>query len=243
MARCRGEPLVVGVPSGRGVVVDLDDTLFPQRTFLHGAVGAVATRAQEFGMDPGTFADVFALVLESGTDTGHTIDETLAQLGCSSNEIDTALEPLIDAFINYRPRSLTCYDGVTESLDVLSRRTKLACLTDGNPGLQRAKIEALGLAGYFDAVVITDELGGRSCRKPSLVGLDAVAALFELEISELVIIGDRVDKDVALALRAGVPVVRVRQGEYRDVPSPRGVATVDEFPQAVELVIAHFLTT
>jgi putative hydrolase of the HAD superfamily len=97
------------------------------------------------------------------------------------------------------------------------------------------------VAHYFDVVVITDELGGRSCRKPNPVGLEAVTRALGLETVESLIIGDRVDKDVALALRVGVPVIRVRQGEYRDVESPLSVATVDDFPQAAELVIAEFL--
>jgi putative hydrolase of the HAD superfamily len=241
MARARGESMVVIERTVRGVVVDLDDTLYPQRSFLAGAVDAAAARAQDLGFDRVTFANVFTSVLESGSDTGHTIDLTLARLGCSTSDVDVVLESLVASFSNYRPRSLRCYDGVISSLDDLSHRTKVSCLTDGNPDLQRAKMNALGIARYFDSVVITDELGGRPCRKPNPVGLEAVARTLGLEMGELVVIGDRVDKDVALAHRVGVPVVRVRQGEYRDVASPPGVATVDDFPSAVELVISEFL--
>lgn len=99
-----------------------------------------------------------------------------------------------------------------------------------------------GVAHYFDMVVITDELGDRPCRKPNPVGLEALTHALELETGESFIIRDRVDKDVALALRAGVPVIRVRQGEYRDVEPPLGVTTVDDFPQIVELVVAEFHT-
>jgi putative hydrolase of the HAD superfamily len=232
----------VGAPGGKAVVLDLDDTLYPQRSFLEGAIDAVAARAQELGLDRLAFVEAFTSVLEGGSDTGHTIDETLARVGCSTSEADAIVVTLVESFINYCPLALTCYEGVTESLEVLSRETRVACLTDGNPDLQRAKINALGVAHYFDSVVITDELGGRSFRKPNPLGLEVVAATLGLKIGDLVVIGDRVDKDVALALRAGVPVVRVRQGEYRDVPSPLGVATVDEFPRAVDLVIAEYLS-
>lgn len=234
---------MVGSRSGGVVVVDLDDTLYAQRSFLVGAIGAVAERATSLGFDRNTFADAFTSVLKRGSDTGKTIDDTLEALGCSSNDVLTARGPLVEAFINFRPLSMSCYDGVIESLDALSRRTLLACLTDGNPDLQRAKLQSLGVAHYFDAVVITDELGGRSCRKPNPVGLEALSRALGLEVSESLIIGDRVDKDVALAQRVGVPVIRVRQGEYRDVPSPLGVATVDNFPEAAALVIAEFLAT
>jgi putative hydrolase of the HAD superfamily len=240
MALGRGETRVVRDALVQGVVVDLDDTLYPQRLFLDGAISAVATRAEEFGFDRATFVDAFTSVLASGSDTGRTIDETLARLGCSTSDAEDALGPLVEAFLNYRPLTLTCYDGVIESLDALSQRTRLACLSDGNPVLQRAKIQALGVAHYFETVVITDELGGRSCRKPNPVGLEMVATSLGLEMDTLAVIGDRVDKDVALALRVGVPVIRVRQGEYRNVPSPFGVATVDTFPRAVEMVIAKF---
>lgn len=223
-------------------MVDLDDTLYPQRSYLTGAVAAVASRAASRGLDGGAFARTFQEVLDDGSDTGRTIDETLLRLGHPTPD-DEILATLIQAFVEYCPASLTPYPGVVESLERLAQRVPVACLTDGDARVQRAKIAALGVSQYFHQVLITDEVGGRARRKPDPWGLERIAEDLNVSLTDLVVIGDRPDKDVALALVVGAAVVRIRQGEYRLLPSPRGISTVDDFASATDLVFDKFLVT
>jgi putative hydrolase of the HAD superfamily len=113
----------------------------------------------------------------------------------------------------------------------------VALVTDGDPEGQRAKLDALGLAAAFDAVVLSDELG-RLWRKPEPRPFVLAASLVGVRPVDVVVIGDRPDKDVAGAQRAGMRAVRVRTGEYASVPDPeppwRQAADVIE---AVRLVI------
>lgn len=221
----------------RAIVIDLDDTLYPQKSFLRGAAKAVGARAQELGVDARRFESTFMSVLERGSDSGNTIDIALSELGFPQREIHRLRPQLVTAFLEHRPYDIECYPQVLENLTMLARHVPLACLTDGAPDLQHAKIKALGVAEFFTLIVVTDELGGRTFRKPNTSGLQRIAEVLAVPITSLFIIGDRPDKDIALALDAHVNVIRIQQGEYCDVPSPPGVTTVGDFPSAARIVL------
>jgi putative hydrolase of the HAD superfamily len=123
-------------------------------------------------------------------------------------------------------------------LSALAAHLPVACLTDGNPEIQRAKFRALGLADAFGVVVITDEIGGRTMRKPHPAGLLRVAELLGVDPAGLMVIGDRPTKDVAVAIACGARAIRVRQGEYATAPdSPVPWASVPDFPAAVRTTL------
>ena len=225
----------------RAILIDLDDTLYPQSDFLRGAVSAVGERAQTLGLNRERFEKAFREVLARGSDTGHTIDTALAELGCAKDEVLRLTPPLVDAFFAFRPAALECYDQVRESLRTLSERALLVCLTDGQPDLQRAKVDALGITGYFKAIVITDELGGRLFRNPATACLHRISELLDVPVRNFFVVGDRLDKDVALARFAHIGVLRIRQGEYRDIASPADVPTVEDFPTATKYLLDNFL--
>lgn len=240
MATFLGREVMTAFALTKGAVIDLDDTLYPQSAFLDGAAHAVAASAVTLGLDGEAFVTAFQSVLHDASDTGRTIDATLERLGCPLDVVQRILPSLVQAFNGFRPTSLDCFPGVIEALAALARVMPLACLTDGNPQIQRAKIDALGIADAFSLVVITDELGGRTRRKPDAMGITFIAETFEVSLNELVVIGDRPDKDVELARRVGASAVRVQQGEYRNIPTPDGVTTVRDFPSAVRVVLASF---
>jgi HAD superfamily hydrolase (TIGR01509 family) len=219
-------------------VVDLDDTLYPQAAYLAGAVVAVSDRAAALGLDQDAFHQKFAAALAEGSDMGGTIDRALAGLGFRPDEAAVILPALVFAFTGFRPARLTCYPGAREALAELATRLPVACLTDGAPDIQRAKLAALGLDNLFRFVVITDELGGRPARKPHPAGLTRAAELLGVAPAALIVIGDRPTKDVAVAAACGARAIRVRQGEYAgspDVPMPW--ASVADFPSAVRVAL------
>ena len=225
-------------PAPAGAVVDLDDTLYPQADYLAGAVAAVATAAGRLGLDRRSMADAFAASLAQGSDRGGTIDRALAALGVRPDEAAALVPALAGAFAAYAPPRLTCYPGAKEALARLRAGLPVVCLTDGNPDIQMAKLTGLGLAGGFDAIVLTDRLGGRSTRKPHPAGLWRAADLLGVSPNRLVVIGDRPDKDVAVAQACGARAIRIRQGEYAHAPDrPAAWAVTDDFPEAAAIVL------
>lgn len=218
------------------VFFDLDDTLFPQAVWLAGAWERVAAAAPA-GVRRECFHDALVAVAAEGSDRGRIIDRALARVGAAS----VPVAPLVDAFRTHAPRVLHCYDGAAESVAHLRMSMTVGLVTDGDPRIQRAKLAALGLDGAFDVVVFSDELG-RAYRKPDPTPFRRAARGAGVIPTRCVYVGDRPDKDITGARSAGfLGAVRVRQGEYLDVPAPRALANVPDVATAVDWIDAQLL--
>ena len=221
-----------------GVVVDLDDTLYPQAEYLAGAAVSVGRAADGLGLDGAAVASALAARLAAGSDAGGTIDRALLAAGVPAGDLSVLVPPLVAAFTRHEPAFLPTYPGVPEALAELAAVAPLACLTDGNPVIQAAKLAATGLEPLLPVVLVTDTLGGRAARKPAPAGLLALADTLGVPADRLVVIGDRPGKDVAVAAAVGARAIRIRQGEYAAAPDePRAEAVVDSFPAAAALAL------
>ncbi|MEV6343110.1 HAD family hydrolase [Actinoplanes sp. NPDC051851] len=220
------------------VVLDLDDTLYPQAAYLYGASRAVGRAGAAAGLDPIRLSRAVRRQLVAGSDRGGTIDRALEVYGVPAVRARELLPTLVAAFTGYQPRRLPRYPGVSRALAALRARYPLACLTDGNPAIQRAKLAATGLSEAFSTVVITDELGGRETRKPHPGGLLRAASELGVAAGDVVVIGDRPGKDVAVAAGVGAQSIRVRTGEYAEAPDePAATAVVPDLESAVALLL------
>jgi putative hydrolase of the HAD superfamily len=197
----------------RAVLFDLDDTLYDQQAWLAGAWRSVAEAAAAFGVAPAELGAALAEIAAEGSDRGRIIDRALERVGAAGVPAD----PLVQAFRSHAPERLAPYPGVPAALERLRARYRIGLVTDGDPGIQRAKLRALGLGDAFDVVVLSDELG-RGYRKPHPAPFRA--ALFALGVAaqEALFVGDRPDKDVAGAAAAGMACIRVLTGEYAGLP-------------------------
>ena len=228
----------VGAPP-LGVVVDLDDTLYPQAEYLAGAAREVGRAAAALGLDGGAVATALTSCLAAGSDTGGTIDRALLAVGVPEADLPGLVPPLVAAFTGHQPARLAPYPGVEAALRSLLAVAPVGCLTDGNETIQAAKLAATGLGELLPSVLVTDSLGGRAMRKPHPDGLTALAARMGVRADRLLVIGDRPGKDVAVAAAVGARAIRIRQGEYADAPDvPEAWAVVDSFPAAAELATA-----
>ncbi|RBY78130.1 HAD family hydrolase [Geodermatophilus sp. TF02-6] len=221
-----------------GVVVDLDDTLYPQADYLASAAAAVGVAAHTAGLDGAAVHAALRRELAAGSDAGGTVDRALLAAGVPAAALPRYVPALVAAFTAHTPSRLTPHPGVAEALRALAAAAPLACLTDGNPVIQAAKLAATGLQPLLPVVVVTDALGGRAVRKPHPLGLLAAAARLGVPPDRLLVVGDRPGKDVAVAAAVGARAVRVRQGEYATAPDdPRTWAVVHSFPAAAQLAL------
>ena len=199
------------------VLFDLDDTLYGQEEWLAGAWSAVAAAAPP-NVDRVHFHAALLRVAAEGSDRGRIINRALETVGAGG----VPVAPLVAAFRRHAPDRLDPYPGTVDGLNRLRATVPIALVTDGDPTIQRAKLDALGLFPLFDAVVFSDELGRRR-RKPHPAPFLAAADALGVHPSRCLFVGDRPDKDVAGARAAGLAgAVRVRTGEYAGVPSGPG---------------------
>lgn len=214
------------------VILDLDDTLFPQAAYLAGALDAVAAEGGRMGLDVARFRRALDDAVRGGSDKGGTIDRALGAIG----RPDLQVTPLLEAFRSFVPVRLEPYPGVRDALVRLAERVPLGLVSDGYVPGQEAKLAATGLGDLFSAVVFSDSFG-REARKPAPVGMEEALRLLGEGPADVVVVGDRPEKDVVAATRAGMRAVRVRTGEYAARPDLPGTwASVDTLAEAVSLI-------
>jgi len=194
----------------QAVLFDLDDTLYLQATWLRGAWAFVAETAYAVsGLDPDPLLASLVAIAGEGSDRGRIIDRALLAVGAEG--VDPM--PLVQAFKAYRSGPLEPLPGVRSRLSELRRLMPIGLVTDGDPVLQRSKIESLGLSDAFDTIVLSDELG-RKHRKPDPRPFTVALGALGVSARNAVFVGDRPDKDIVGAQAVGMTTIRVLSGEY-----------------------------
>src|SRR5207253_315978 len=113
-------------PPPLGVVVDLDDTLYPQAGYLASATTAVGEAAGLAGLDAAAVHAALRRELAAGSDTGGTIDRALLAVGVNAPDLPRYVPALVAAFTEHAPPRLAPYPGVEDALRALAAAVPLA---------------------------------------------------------------------------------------------------------------------
>lgn len=152
---------------------------------------------------------------------------------CSVRDADLA-EELAGAFIAEREARHWVFPDVAPVLTALSRTHRLALVTNGSPDLQRAKVAGAGLAPYFDAVIVSAEVGaGKPDARPFALALAAL----RVDRARVVVVGDSLDRDLAGARNAGLRGIwldRAGTAVVGDGPAP--AARIGDLHQLLSLL-------
>lgn len=189
----------------KGVVFDLDDTLYSEKQYVRSGYKAVAKLLGDEGL-----ADRLWTYFESGKPA---IDELLNELGCVEKKAEC-----LEAYREQIPE-ITLYDGVTELIQELkSKGIKVGIITDGRVSGQKKKLAALGLDKLADDIIITDELGGIQFRKPCDIAFRIIQNRWRIPFEQMVYVGDNAEKDFQAPKQLGMRSVffRNKDGIYFD---------------------------
>jgi phosphoserine phosphatase len=155
----------------------------------------------------------------------------LADLGVD----DRALaEELGETFGVERRRRHRTFPDVAAALAAARPSHRLGLLTNGASCLQREKLAASGLAGHFDAVVVSGELG---LAKPDVAVFRHALALLDADAAQTTMIGDSIERDIDGATAAGLRAVWLNRS---GAPRPDGrpalieIAGLDELADALD---------
>ena len=199
------------------VVFDLDDTLYPERSYVLSGFSAVADWAERTLAIPRAtvLADLRAY-FDSGV-RGDTFDRWLSARGLSR---ESHLASLVETYRSHRP-DIAPYPEIPTLLDRLRRRFRLGLITEGYRAVQEMKLKALGLQDYFECCVITD-MADRARWKPHTHAYRVLLEQLDVPATHAVYIGDNPRKDFAGARSLGMRTVRLRlpHGLNAQVESP-----------------------
>ncbi len=189
----------------RALVFDLDDTLYPERSYVMSGFSAVGAWVEKrLGVPAGQVASELRGLHEAGV-RGDTFDRWLEDRCLNGPGL---LSQMIEAYRTHRP-SIRPFAAVPGLLSRLSGSFRLGLVTDGFRDVQRLKLEALGLERYFEAVVFSDDLG-REAWKPSPKPFEAVLAALGVPAPDAAYIADNPLKDFPGPRSLGMKAVRVR---------------------------------
>ncbi|QIK64969.1 HAD family hydrolase [Nocardioides sp. HDW12B] len=210
----------------RGVVLDVDDTVYLERDYVRSGFEAVGSWADTSLGVSGVSAVAWRL-FESGV-RGRTLTNALAQQGVEVTP--SVRDEAIAVYRSHRPR----IEPLPDTRIFLDRlRRPWGVVTDGPAVSQRAKCEALGLGGAA-ALIVTAELG---TSKPDQRCFEEVELALGLSGPDLVYVADNPHKDFDGPLARGWRVLRVRRPEslHESADSPRGVGEVSSLEPVNDL--------
>jgi putative hydrolase of the HAD superfamily len=194
--------------NGMGVLLDLDDTLYPERSYFESGLTAVAEWLTRDGREA-TEARLIQLMYDV---RDHGRKGVLDRIPCPAGQDPVGWKAaLLQVYRTHMPRLIPFSD-----VDGFIARTRLegyriGLVTDGKSCVQWRKLVALGLASRFDAVICTEDL---DTRKPDVKPFLAAAALLGVKADACVYLSDDPSKDFIGPNRLGMKTVQVR----RDLP-------------------------
>jgi Predicted hydrolase (HAD superfamily) len=183
--------IIEGKGQIKGVIFDLDDTLYSEKEYVKSGFKAVA----EYLGDT-AYADKLWSYFE---EEKLAIDELLKEIGREPEK-----DAVINAYRSHKP-DIHLYPGVTDMIqDFKSHGIKIGIITDGRPVGQRLKLSALQLPSLVDDVIITDELGGTQFRKPCDIAARILMTKWRLNPADVVYVGDNASKDFQAPQQLGM---------------------------------------
>ena len=189
------------------VLLDLDDTLYPEREFAHGGFHAAGKSLAATLHRPAE--DLFAICwhrFETGI-RGSIFDSVLSELNVPHDP--TLIDKLVRAYRSHEPQ-LTLFDDADRLLTTLAPQYGLGLLTDGPVEVQRRKVKALGLPSRIESIVYSDDFG-REHWKPSPIPYLELLRKMHVDPSHAVYVGDNPKKDFIGARQLGLQTVRIRR--------------------------------
>ncbi len=217
------------------IVFDLDSTLLDNSSYPATLV-EICRQVSELnpGLEPGQLqqinSDIWAAnkdrymtELWEGTKDTFSLGEevwelTLARCGIQSQSIAREAARIHDAT---EARHFRLYADARSAVQALQQAgIRMALVTNGPSQLQRRKIDILGIAPWFEAVLVSAEVG-HSKPEPEIYGL-ALESL-DADPKDAWFVGDNLYTDIAGANNVGMPSVWInRTGEPLppDAPAP-----------------------
>jgi putative hydrolase of the HAD superfamily len=209
----------------RGLILDLDDTLYRRKYYVRSGFTAVA---HHLGQIHGIQSQDAFTVMAHALSTGNGV--LPFQAVCEHFGLPAEIIPsLVQVFRAHRP-ALWLHSDVADTL----RRLRvdgwaLVILTNGLPSVQALKVAALGLEPFVDGVVYAEQHapGG----KPSPEPFRAALRLLSLPAARCVSVGDDVINDVHAAKSLGIATIRVVRPDLLSVPEEDADIVITALPQ------------
>lgn len=198
----------------KAVVFDLDDTLISEKEYIRSGFKVVS---KKIAIDNKLNEDI---VFNKALELFEISSKEVFNRILDEFEIKYSKEYILELIKCYREHkpNIEFFEDVIPTINKLKKAGyKLGIITDGYKETQLAKLEALNCRNLFDEIIITDELG-REFWKPHEKPYKMMAKKLDINLNEMIYIGDNVNKDFVTANKLGVITVYIdrKNAIYKD---------------------------
>jgi putative hydrolase of the HAD superfamily len=209
----------------QAIIFDLDDTLYPELSFVESGFRAVARHMEQHWSVPARACFSQLRELHHSGVRGNTFDKWLIMQGLPAEH----MPQLVEVYRSHAPR-IDLFQGMQALLLDLNEDHKIGLISDGLLDVQRRKFDALNVEPVFSSVVFSDRWGRdywKPNARPYLYALQSLG----VAANNAVYVGDNPAKDFVTARELGMQTVQFRHetGTYRNVSPP----TVDHQPNVI----------
>lgn len=217
----------------RAIIFDLDDTLYDEMQFVTGGFQAVARfMSLHYAVDEESFFHLlFTTYGKYGR--GKIFDRALQEIGLYKKSL---VQRLVQEYRYHEPK-LSLYADARMALMQLKNCYKIGLITDGNQRVQRNKIKALHLNGFFKVAITTTSYGLKN-QKPATLPYTVALRKLAIRPTETVYVGDNPHKDFIGAKKLGLKTIRLLRGTYQDIKldsTYEAELKINNFSQLMEL--------
>jgi putative hydrolase of the HAD superfamily len=218
-----------GVQMITAVLFDLDETLIARE----GAIRAFITdQYRRFapdlgGLDESTYVEGFLAMEDNGRIPKDQLYPVFVnRMGI--RRIDPA--QLLEDYRTSYPTYAVMRPGARETiLNLKQQGLRTGIVSNGNARVQNAKIDAIGIRGLLDTVVISEAIG---LRKPEPEIFEVATANLFVERPDVLFVGDNPEVDIVGAANAGLQTAWLRNGmNWPHGVLPRADADIDAIPE------------
>ena len=222
-------------------LLDLDHTLFDTDTSETAAfmlamnVAGIAKPHTYEGLFRRINLELWAAVERGETTPQYVKTHRFERLALEAG-LDADPVAMADAYVAGLGENGGLYAGARQVLDIMSQHASLALVTNGLSEVQRRRIERTGIVDYFDAVIISAEVGAA---KPA-------AEIFDIAFEELdaphkesaMMVGDNLVSDILGGANYGIATCWYNPKRKKSGPTDRisyEISALNELLHYVEL--------
>ncbi len=205
---------VISLPENiSAIAFDLDQTLYDNKAYISSHKTVLLRQLAErlkrsFDLveaDVDKVKEQYSLANEGKT---LSLTDTLSRFGISIKEVSSWKELFSpESFLGPDPK-------LAETLEILSKRYKIAAVTNSPTNVGLRTLGVLGVEKYFSEVIGLD-IAGES--KPSMKFYRILSERMSIPIPQMVSVGDRKDIDIEVPVKNGMGGIWVKsvEGVYR----------------------------
>jgi putative hydrolase of the HAD superfamily len=198
----------------KAIFFDIDDTLYDSSRQASLARKNAVKAMIEAGLDVSEEESIYALkeiVEKFGSNHPHHFDELLKEFSYNPNPRIIAAG--VVAYHTTKIAYLVPFpDTIPTLLSLRDSEYKLGIITDGISVKQWEKVIRLGLQHFFHSVTISSDVG-RGKPDPEIFKI-AVEKTGYIP-GETLMVGDRIDRDISGANKAGMVTAQIMKGRYK----------------------------